>query len=159
MSFSKIITSIATPHMATIGTRYGTGGTGRGPIRRGVCVSTSRYSSRYAAKNTTRSSFTASHGSMLPGPTLIQIRAPLISRPINGRSGAMRSRRPRSAQVHLKRESAVRSRGMRIVAAKAPAEMIDQESCCRSKSEASRCTSTRPIAVSPAATGMRTWSP
>src|SRR5438552_3663682 len=54
MSFSKIITSIATPHMATIGTRYGTGGTGRGPIRRGVCVSTSRYSSRYAAKNTQR---------------------------------------------------------------------------------------------------------
>src|SRR3989442_1133550 len=120
MSFSKTITSIAMPHIATIGTRYGTGGTGNGPMRRGECASTSRYSSRYAAKKTTRSSFTASHGSMDPGPTLIQIRAPLISRPMTGKSGATRSKTPRNAHVHLNRASAVRSRGMRIVAAKAP---------------------------------------
>ena len=71
----------------------------------------------------------------------------------------MSRRTPRSAQVHLNRASAVRSRGTTIVAANAPAAMIDHESCCSSRSDASRWTKMSPIAVSPAAIGMSTWSP
>ena len=96
---------------------------------------------------------------MLPGPTLIQMRAPLISRPMIGRSGATSSKTPRSAQVHLNRASAVRSRGTTMVAANAPAAMIDQESCWKRRSDASRWTRTSPIAVSPAAIGKSSWSP
>jgi hypothetical protein len=45
----------------------------------------------------------------------------------------MRRRTPSSAHVHLNRDSAVRSRGMRIVAANAPAAMSVHESCWTSR--------------------------
>jgi hypothetical protein len=72
--------------------------------------------------------FTASHGSNDTLPTPIQIRAPFTSRPITGNSGETSSSSPSSAHVHLKRDSALISRGMRIVAANAPAAMNVHES-------------------------------
>ena len=61
------------------------------------CASSSRLSTRYAAKKTTSSTLAASPGWKFSGPMRTQSRAPLISRPMPGQRAGAAARRRRGA--------------------------------------------------------------
>ena len=63
-------------------------------------ASSSRLSTRYAAKKTTSSTLAASPGWKFSGPMRTQRRAPLISRPMPGSSGSSNAATPSSRNVY-----------------------------------------------------------
>jgi hypothetical protein len=98
-SFCRTITRIEKPHARSSGPRCFGSGMAIPRKRRVPERSNSRFSTRYAAKKMTSSTFAASPGWKFNGPMCTQRRAPLISLPIPGSDGSTRAATPRNRHV------------------------------------------------------------
>ena len=95
-------------------------------------------STRYAAKNTTSSTFAASPGWKLIGPNRTHSRAPLISLPIPGSEGSSNAAMPSSRNVYLYRSSVRMLRTTMSVTTNAAMPTAVQIACTRARSRSSR---------------------
>ena len=154
--------------MATIGARYGSGGSRSGPIRVFSSARSARFSDRYPARNTTRITLRSSDGWPESGPIERLSRAPLVSEPNTKTSS--RSAIPAAAHVYLYVRSQASERTARASTVTTASATSSQPSCSWprpysvppndwvTRSWGSRCIRSSPRPPSIATAGSSTWS-
>ena len=159
----------AIAHIATIGARYGSGGSCSGPIRVLSSARSARFSDRYPARKTTRITLSSSDGCPDSGPIERVSRAPLTSRSEDEREQQERDagRRP---GVLVGPQPGVRADGEREdrddrERDEQPAELELRRARDSvppndwvTRSCGSRCIRSRPMPPSIATAGSSTWS-
>ena len=95
------MTTTANPHATTIGRMNRGSGRRNGPTFHVDAAISSRRSARYAAKKMASAILANSPGWKLIGPTLTQMRAPLIVWPMPGTSGRRSRNAPAVNSSHL----------------------------------------------------------